>query len=96
MNSKRNVSLTHANKDGWLFSAKHRGKRGAPKDLQAFILDPEGWVYNTAETFAWKSMIRERKLDNKVTVAEKVLVTWNQKYSIREKIRRDSALDYAS
>lgn len=95
MNSKKNVSLTHENEDGWLFSMKHRGTRGAPKDIQAFILDPKGWVYNTQETFAMKSTIRERKLEDKTTVKEKVLITWNKKYADREKIRRDGALEYA-
>ena len=74
MNSKKNVSLTHENEDGWLFSMKHRGTRGAPKDIQAFILDPKGWVYNTQETFAMKSTIRERKLEDKTTVKEKVQI----------------------
>lgn len=95
MNSKKNVSLTHENKDGWLFSLKHRGRRGAPKDVQDFILDPQGWVYNPDETFAWKSTIRKRKLDEDRTVEEKLVVTWNKKYDIREKIRREGALEYA-
>lgn len=96
MNSKDNVSKTQANQDGWLFSQKHRGKRGAPKDIQAFILEPSGWLYNKAETFACKSTIRTRILNNKQSVQEKVLVTWNKKYAEREKKRRDGALDYAS
>ncbi len=96
MNSKDNVSKTQANQDGWLFSQKHRGKRGAPKDVQAFILEQSGWLYNQSETFACKSTIRTRILNNKQSVQEKVLVTWNKKYAEREKKRRDGALDYAS
>ena len=96
MNSKNNVSKTHHNNDGWLFSQKHRGKSGAPKDIQEFILDPSGWLYNKQETFACKSMLRERPLNKTTTVTEKVLVTWNKKYAEREKKRRDGALDYAS
>ena len=96
MNSKNNVSKTQTNNDGWLFSQKHRGKRGASKEIQAFILDPNGWLYNEKETFACKSMIRKRELKGKEIIEEKVLVTWNKKYADREKKRRDGALEYAS
>ena len=50
MNSKTNVSSMLEQGDGWLFSQKHRGKRGAPKDIQERILDSEGWLFNTDET----------------------------------------------
>lgn len=97
MNSKKNITQTLENKDGWLFSQKHRGKRGAPKDIQDFILEPSGWIYNEDMTFATKSMVRTRKLKGKNNeVKEKVLVTWNKKYAIREKKRRDGAIEYAS
>lgn len=97
MNSKKNITKTFKNNDGWLFSQKHRGKRGAPKDIQNFILEPSGWIYNEDMTFATKSMIRTRKLEKKgEEVKEKVLVTWSKKYAIREKKRRDGALEYAS
>ena len=95
MNSKTNVGLTFENKDGWIFSQKHRGKRGASKVIQDFILDSQDWVFNEKETFAKKSMIHKRKLENGIEVSEKIVVTWNKKYAIREKIRRDGALDYA-
>lgn len=97
MNSKTNINAMHGQEDGWLFSMKHRGKSGAPKDIQSFILDPTGWVFNPSLTFASKSMVRERPLKEKgKTVQEKVLVTWNQAYALREKKRRDGALAYAA
>lgn len=96
MNSKNNVSKTHQNQDGWLFSQKHRGMQGSSKELQAFIMDPSGWAFNEAMTFASKSMIRKRKLKDQTTIEEKVLITWNKKYAEREKTRRDGALEYAS
>lgn len=96
MNSKKNVLAIYERGDGWLFSQKHRGKRGAPKDIQEFILKPEGWEYNNRQTFAKKSTIRERNLGNGVVVKEKVLVTWSEAYAKREKIRRDGALAYAA
>lgn len=99
MNSKTNVSAMLEQGDGWLFSQKHRGKRGAPKDIQEQILDSEGWHFNTDETFAKKSYIRQRKLGtrkNSPVVEEKVLITWNKKYADRERIRREGALEYAS
>lgn len=95
MNSKGNVGLTTKNNDGWIFSQKHRGKRGSSKDIQDFILDSSGWQFNEKETFAKKSMIHQRKLENGLKVSEKIVVTWNKKYAVREKIRRDGALDYA-
>lgn len=52
MNSRNNITETLQNKDGYLFSQKVRGTRGAPKDIQNFALDPEGWIANEQETFA--------------------------------------------
>lgn len=94
MNSKANISETLQNKDGYLFSQKFRGTRGAPKDIQEFILDSEGWIVNDQDTFARKSMSRKRIVD-KVEITEKILVTWNQKYDFREKIRRQKSVEYA-
>jgi len=101
MNSGNNIYETSENKDGWLFSQKHRGTRGVSKKLQEFILDPSGWQFNENVTFGQKSMIRERtiKTSDKPTktkkVTEKVLVTWSEKYANREQKRRDGAIDYA-
>lgn len=95
MNSKSNIDETLKNGDGWLFSQKHRGKRGASKNIQEFILDKSGWEYNESITFGKKSMIHERKLSKDKTIKEKVLVIWSKKYADREKIRRDGALKYA-
>lgn len=98
MNSKNNVSAMISQGDGWLFSQKHRGKKGAPKDIQEKILDPAEWLFNEAETFAKKSYIRQRKLGarkDSPIVEEKVLITWSKKYADREKIRRKGALEYA-
>ncbi|HFI0501465.1 TPA: IS1634 family transposase [Streptococcus suis] len=99
MNSQNNVSTMEKQGDGWLFSQKHRGKRGAPKDIQEKILEESGWQFNQEITFAKKSYIRERKLGTKKdspTVREKVLMTWSKKYEDRERIRREGALDYAN
>lgn len=96
MNSKTNVSKTHQNQDGWLFSQKHRGMQGSSKEIQTFILDHHGWEFNETETFASKSMIRKRTLADKTIIDEKVLVTWNKKYADREKTRRDGAVEYAA
>lgn len=99
MNSKTNVSAMFEQGDGWLFSQKHRGKRGAPKDIQEQILNPEDWHFNQTETFAKKSYIRSRKLGtrkNAPVVEEKVIITWSKKYADRERIRREGALEYAS
>ena len=94
MNSRNNITETLQNKDGYLFSQKVRGTRGAPKDIQNFALDPEGWIANEQETFAKKSMIRKRTLNGKEST-EKILITWNQKYDFREKIRRKKSVEYA-
>ncbi|HFU3805393.1 TPA: IS1634 family transposase, partial [Streptococcus suis] len=99
MNSQNNVSAMEKQGDGWLFSQKHRGKRGAPKDIQEKILEESGWQFNQDITFAKKSYIRERKLGTKKdspTVKEKVLLTWSKKYEDRERIRREGALAYAN
>ncbi|HEM3670848.1 TPA: IS1634 family transposase [Streptococcus suis] len=99
MNSQNNVSAMEKQGDGWIFSQKHRGKRGAPKDIQEKILEESGWQFNQEITFAKKSYIRERKLGTKKdspTVREKVLMTWSKKYEDRERIRREGALDYAN
>lgn len=95
LNTKDNVTKTKLNEDGWIFSQKHRGTRGANKEIQAFILEDKDWQFNKSMTFAKKSMIRERTLNDGIVVKEKVVVTWNKKYAIREKKRRDGALEYA-
>ena len=94
MNSRNNISETLQKNDGYLFSQKVRGTSGAPKDIQAFALDSEGWIANEQETFAKKSMIRKRTV-NKKEITEKILVTWNQKYDFREKVRRRKSVEYA-
>lgn len=100
MNSQKNIKQTLQDENGWLFSQKHRGKNGAPKDIQKEILDQAGWEFNEQMTFAKKSYVRERLLvkgkKNGMTVKEKVLITWSKKYADREKIRREGALEYAS
>jgi transposase len=95
MNSKKNISLTQRNSDGWLFSQKHRGKKGADKTIQNYILSEDDWQYNENQTFAKKSMIRERQLEKGLIVKEKVVATWSQKYANREQIRRDGAVQFA-
>lgn len=94
MNSKENISQTLQKGDGYLFSQKCRGTRGAPKDIQAFLLDPENWQSNKDGTFAMKSFIRKRMV-NKQEITEKVVATWSQKYDFREKIRRKKSIEYA-
>lgn len=99
MNSANNLLEMVSKEDGWIFSQKHRGRRGAPKDIQEQILDVNHWEFNRSMTFAKKSFIRTRKLGTgrqAPEVKEKVLITWNEKYAIREKIRREGALDYAN
>ena len=99
MNSSCNVSEMSNQEDGWLFSQKHRGRRGVSKELQTQILNPNDWQFNKELTFAKKSYIRERKLGTKKDsplVKEKVLITWSKKYADRERIRREGALEYAS
>lgn len=99
MNSSYNISEMIHQKDGWLFSQKHRGRHGASKELQTQILNPNDWQFNKELTFAKKSYLRERKLGTKKDsplVKEKVLITWSKKYADRERIRREGALEYAS
>ena len=95
MNSKRNIKGNLDFGYGWIFSQKHRVKRGADKSIQAFLLSKDGWEYNDKMSFAKKSMIRERLVEKGRTVKEKVVVIWNEKYATREKIRREGAVQYA-
>jgi transposase len=96
MNSSNNVTDTYEKGDGWLFSSKFRGKRGAPKDIQNEALNISGWEYNNEQTFAKKSFTRMRKLQNGKTIEEKVLITWNSKYAAREKYKRLEVLKVAN
>ena len=98
MNSQSNLKGITEKGDSYLFSQKHRGRKGAPKDIQEQILDPQNWHFNENLSFAIKSYIRKRKIGKgkqATTINEKVVITWNQKYAIREKIRRDGAIEYA-
>ncbi|MDO5151515.1 MAG: IS1634 family transposase [Oscillospiraceae bacterium] len=94
MNSKKNIELNNNLGNGWLFSQKVRGKRGIPKDIQEFALDPNGWTFASKGQTAYKSMIHERVINKNCTIKEKVIVTWNGKYALRERIRRKNAVEY--
>jgi transposase len=95
MNSIDNVSKAYENGEGWLFSSKLRGSRGAPKDIQTFALDEKNWSYNSDKTFGWATFNRVRKLNGGKTAEEKVLITYRQKYAIREKYKRMEVLKIA-
>lgn len=80
------------------FSQKHRGRRGAAKDIQEQILNPSDWQFNQGLTFSKKSYIRKRQVDSKKStspIQEKVLIIWSKKYADRERLRREGTLDYA-
>ncbi len=96
MNSAKNVTKTYENGDGWIFSQKVRGSRGVAKEIQEFALETDNWKYNDNLSFAVKSKIRTRKLSTGEYVKEKIVVTWNEKYAKREKVRREGALEYAA
>ena len=95
MNSKNNISETVTNGDGYIFSQKVRGSRGVSKDIQTFALERKDWKFNLNQTFAYKSKIRTRKLNDGKEIKEKIIITWNQKYAHREQIRRNGAIEYA-
>ncbi len=95
MNSTNNITQTNLNGDGYIFSQKVRGSRGVAKDIQTFATSKYGWKFNQSLTFGYKSTTRKRKLSNGKEIDEKMIVTWNQKYAIREQIRRSGAIEYA-
>jgi transposase len=94
MYNKNNVVDTTQKGDGYLFSSRVRGT--ATKYIQDFALDKNDWEYNEGRTFAKKSKVFDKKLPDGKIVKEKVLVTWNEKFATRQKVRRDGALEYAS
>jgi len=105
MNSRYNVADAASRGDGWLFSQKVRGRTGVPKDIQEFALSPDDWEFSEDLRTAKKSMTRIRKVPNvngkpnepkTREIEEKVVVTWREKYAVREKKRRDDALEYAT
>ena len=69
MNSKINVSNMFEQGDGWLFSQKHRGKRGAPKDIQDKILETDFNMFFSTNAFTTSSKsdklaIKYREINN--------------------------------
>ena len=69
MNSKINVSKIFEQGDGWLFSQKHRGKRGAPKDIQDKILETDFNMFFSTNAFTISSKsdklaIKYREINN--------------------------------
>lgn len=63
--------------------------------IHKFVLGHSGWRYNKGMIFAMKSNIREREIEDKQIIKEKVVATWNKAYDIREKIGHDGAVEYA-
>ena len=104
LNSNDNVAETYSRGDGWLFSQKVRGTTGVPKEIQDFALDHADWEFSESKTFAKKSKLRTREIKIKdennrtktIPILEKVLITWNRDYAVREQMRRDSAVKYAA
>jgi transposase len=95
MNSITNISDAKKSGDGYIFSAKVRGKTGVPKDIQDFALEESGWKYNEARTFAIKSKVHPRKLANGEKIREKMVVVWSEKYATRQKYKRNGVLEHA-
>ncbi|MDR1862105.1 MAG: transposase [Candidatus Ancillula sp.] len=79
--------------DGYLVSRKFKGVKGSKKVVQAFVMSSDNWEYSSDLSFAKKSMIRERKLENGETVQEKVLITWREKDALHKRNRRGETIE---
>jgi transposase len=90
LNSGKNLSYLTSNNDGYIVSQK---VRGASKAFVNKVLEDEGYVYNSNETFKIKSFYREHEVKNelgeKVTLKEKVVCFWSKDYDDREKKKRE-------
>jgi transposase len=93
MNCKSNISKTIEDGNGYIFSSKFKGK-SCNKQLQKLILDKNNWEYIKELSFAKKSFIKDRKLENGKTIKEKIVITYNNNYKQRQGMLRQEFIDY--
>lgn len=88
VNSLTNLSAVVKNGDGYIMSQKIRGTN---KNFIDTVLSKTGYEYE-GNTFKWKTITRTRSVrdrNNKmVSLQEKVVIYWSQKFDQREKRKR--------
>lgn len=96
INSGDNLYYTLSGKNGYVVSMSIRG---AGKEIKAYVLEDEGYVYQ-GEEYKCKSRLCPRQINvtmssgrkKKVSVDEKQVVFYSDKYARRAKAERETAL----
>jgi transposase len=80
LNSGKNLAGIISQGNGYIVS---KSAKGSPKDVKAWILDDEGYVWNEKRTFKLKSKIRTRIVKdedgNSIEIEEKIISCWSKK-----------------
>ena len=80
LNSGKNIAHIIEEGNGYIVS---KSAKGSDKNVRAWIIDEEGYVWNDAKTWGSKSKIRERTVTdedgNKVKIKEKIVSYWSKK-----------------
>jgi hypothetical protein len=97
LNTGPNIVALHDRGDGWIVGASHRRDHR----VRAWILDPEGWVWNKDHTAKVKSALKERTIQiaktnttpsRRVTLTERVVVAWSKDAEKRDRTTREDML----
>ena len=95
LNTGPNLVELAENHDGWIVAASHR-KDAATK---AWLLDPEGWVWNPDRTRKHKSRIVTHQISvgagaakRQVEVTEKYVASWSHDAMLRDRATRAELL----
>ena len=101
MNTGDNIWYTLSAKNGYVFS---QSIRGASKELKNYVLDQEGYAWTSKDKkFKIKSRLEPREISitmksgkkKKVSVDEKQVVFYSEKYAQRAKFERQKVLEKA-
>ena len=103
LNTGKNIVYQKAIGNGYVMSLS---VRGANQELKDFVLNENGYTYNSEKTYKKKSRLYPReveyfktvngkKVKDKTTVDEKQVVFWSADYAKRAKAERQPAIDKA-
>jgi transposase len=100
LNCGDNIAYNLALGDGYIYS---KSVRGADKEVKAYVLDEEGYEYigksykkksrvTPTEINVTKEQIGKKKKKKKVSIDQKQIVFYSEKYAARSKHKRDESV----
>jgi len=102
-NTGNNIYYLDKARHGYVFS---QSIRGGSADFKRYVLDPEGYVWH-GDKYMRKSCVRRREIPvdfvrpdgsthkKKVTVDQRQIVFYSEKYAVRSKLKREQVIKKA-